>query len=35
MEYFFDELELAKEGGTLDDAMHKNISLRYGIEWLE
>jgi mannose-6-phosphate isomerase-like protein (cupin superfamily) len=35
MEYFFDELELAKEAGTLDDTMHKNISLRYGIEWLE
>jgi quercetin dioxygenase-like cupin family protein len=35
MEYFFDELELAKEGGTLDDTMHKNISLRYGIEWLD
>ena len=35
MEHFFDELGAAKENGTLDDAMHKKISRKYGIEWLE
>ncbi len=35
MENFFDELAAAQEAGTLDDATHKKISLRYGIEWLE
>ena len=35
MENFFDELEAALEAGTLDDAMHRKISLKYGIEWLE
>ncbi len=35
MEYFFEELELAQESGTLDNAIHRNISLRYGIEWLD
>jgi quercetin dioxygenase-like cupin family protein len=35
MEYFFDELGAAKENGTLDDALHKTISRKYGIEWLE
>ena len=35
MEHFFDELALAKEDGTLDDTLHKIISRRYGIEWLE
>jgi len=35
MEYFFDELGTAKENGTLDDALHKKISQKYGIEWLE
>jgi quercetin dioxygenase-like cupin family protein len=35
MEKFFDELSAAQEAGTLDDAMHKNISRKYGIEWLE
>jgi mannose-6-phosphate isomerase-like protein (cupin superfamily) len=35
MEYFFDELGTAKENGTLDDALHKKISRKYGIEWLE
>ena len=35
MEYFFDELGIANENGTLDDALHKKISRTYGIEWLE
>ena len=35
MENFFDELRAAQEVGELDDAMHKKISRKYGIEWLE
>ena len=35
MENFFDELRDAQEAGSLDDAMHKKISRKYGIEWLE
>jgi len=35
MENFFDELIAAQEAGALDDAMHKKISRKYGIEWLE
>jgi hypothetical protein len=35
MENFFDELNVALEAGTLDNAMHKEISRKYGIEWLE
>jgi hypothetical protein len=35
MEDFFDELNAALEANTLDDAMHKKISRKYGIEWLE
>jgi len=35
MENFFDELAIAQEAGTLDDATHKKISKKYGIEWLE
>lgn len=35
MVYFFDELGTAKENGTLDDALHKTISRKYDIEWLE
>ena len=35
MEYFFDELAAANDAGTLDDATHKRISQKYGIEWLE
>jgi len=35
MENFFDELVVAQESGILDDATHKKISLKYGIEWLE
>jgi quercetin dioxygenase-like cupin family protein len=35
MEDFFDELSAAKDAGTLDDGTHKEISRKYGIEWLE
>jgi quercetin dioxygenase-like cupin family protein len=35
MENFFDDLSAAEEAGHLDDAMHKKISQKYGIEWLE
>ena len=35
MEYFFDEVDAAKEDGTLDDALFRKISQKYGIEWLE
>jgi len=35
MENFFDELAAAQEAGVLDDATHRKISLKYGIEWLE
>jgi|SRR5690349_21256224 len=35
MEYFFDEVGAAEVDGTLDDALHKEISRKYGIEWLE
>ena len=35
MERFFDELEAALQGGGLDDARHRAISRKYGIEWLE
>ena len=35
MENFFDELAEAQEAGALDDATHRKISQKYGIEWLE
>jgi mannose-6-phosphate isomerase-like protein (cupin superfamily) len=35
MEQFFDELESAMQDGSMDDAKHKEISRKYGIEWLE
>lgn len=35
MEQFFDELESALEAVTMDDAKHREISQKYGIEWLE
>lgn len=34
MEQFFDELESTMQGGTMDDAKHREISQKYGIEWL-
>ena len=35
MDHFFDELAIAQDAGTLDKASHKEVSLKYGIEWLE
>ena len=35
MEQFFDELESAMQDGSMDDAKHREISRKYGIEWLE
>jgi mannose-6-phosphate isomerase-like protein (cupin superfamily) len=35
MERFFDELESALQDGSMDDAKHRAISRKYGIEWLE
>ena len=35
MEDFFDELSAAKDAATLNDVTHKEISRKYGIEWLE
>jgi len=35
LENFFGELVIAQESSTLDDATHKKISQKYGIEWLE
>lgn len=35
MEQFFDELESATQDGSMDDAKHREISRKYGIEWLE
>lgn len=35
MERFFDELEAALQDGSMDDAKHRAISQKYGIEWLE
>lgn len=35
MELFFDELESALQAGTMDDIKHREISQKYGIEWLE
>jgi quercetin dioxygenase-like cupin family protein len=35
MERFFDELESGMQDGSMDDARHREISRKYGIEWLE
>ena len=35
MEQFFDELESALQDGSMDAAKHREISRKYGIEWLE
>ncbi|MBI2759117.1 MAG: cupin domain-containing protein [Chloroflexi bacterium] len=35
MEQYFDELESTLQDGSMDDAKHKEISRKYGIEWLE
>ena len=35
MEDFFDELNEALKEGDIEDALRREISLKYGIEWLE
>jgi hypothetical protein len=35
MENFFDEVGAAKDNDTLDDTLFKDISRKFGIEWLE
>jgi mannose-6-phosphate isomerase-like protein (cupin superfamily) len=35
MENFFEEVGAARDDGTLDDALFRKISQKYGIEWLE
>jgi mannose-6-phosphate isomerase-like protein (cupin superfamily) len=35
MEQFFDELDSAIQNGSIDDIKHREISQKYGIEWLE
>lgn len=35
LDQWFDTLETARRGGTLDDALYRKLSLDYGIEWLE
>ena len=35
MERFFDELESAFQDGSMNDEKHREISNKYGIEWLE
>lgn len=35
MENFFDELAATQDAGSLNDTTHKEISRKYGIEWLE
>jgi quercetin dioxygenase-like cupin family protein len=32
---WFDALDAAKQDGTLNDALYRQLSLEYGIEWLE
>ena len=35
LEHYFDEVEAALQSGTFDDDTHKQISMKYGLEWLE
>ena len=35
LENYFDEVETALQNGPLDDEIHKKISTKYGLEWLE
>jgi mannose-6-phosphate isomerase-like protein (cupin superfamily) len=35
LDQWFDALDAARNDGTLDDAMYRKLSLKYGIEWLE
>ena len=35
LDQWFDALAAARQAGTLDDALYRQLSLEYGIEWLE
>jgi hypothetical protein len=35
LDRWFDALAAARQAGTLDDALHRQLSRDYGIEWLE
>ena len=35
LDQWFDALDAARQAGTLDDALYRQLSLDYGIEWLE
>jgi quercetin dioxygenase-like cupin family protein len=35
IEHWFEATEAAEESGGLDDTAYRELSLRYGIEWLE
>jgi quercetin dioxygenase-like cupin family protein len=35
LDQWFDALAAARNAGTLDDALYRQLSLDYGIEWLE
>lgn len=35
IEHFFEDLQAARETGGLDDQAYRELSLKYGIEWLE
>ena len=35
LDQWFDALATARNAGTLDDALYRQLSLDYGIEWLE
>ena len=35
LDHWFDALAAARQAGTLDDALYRQLSLDYGIEWLE
>jgi mannose-6-phosphate isomerase-like protein (cupin superfamily) len=35
IEHWFEAVAAAREGGALDDVAYRNLSLKYGIEWLE
>ncbi|MCI0553757.1 MAG: cupin domain-containing protein [Anaerolineae bacterium] len=35
LENYFDEVDTALQNGSLDNATHIKISMKYGLEWLE
>jgi len=35
LEHWFEAVEVATKAGGLDDAAYRDLSLKYGIEWLE